>query len=369
MLIVGQTVAAQQVPTAGGQLQQIPPAVIEPRATPQFHVERAPPAAMPESGGPSFTVAQLHVTGASVLSESELINAAGFRPGSQMTLGDLRAIAARITTYYNARGYFLAQAYVPAQDVQGGSVTIAVVEGRYGKIGLNNETHLSDRTADGILAGLGTGDVVATSPLERRLLLLSDIPGVVVHSTLSPGTEVGTSDLLVDLEPGRTVTGSVETDNAGNRYTGSYRGGGTVNINDPLGIGDVLSLRVLTSFDGFAYGRASYQALIGKATIGVAYEQLAYSLGREFKSLDASGNATIASIYASYPLIRSRDSNLYMLGNAAAKWFSDTLGYIPSTSHRRTQVGTIGPDQRSRLQASLYSLSPPAAPIERIVGS
>ena len=231
---------------------------------------------------------------------------------------------------------------MPAQDIQSGTVTIAVIEGRYGKIGLNNQTNLSDRTADGILAGLDSGDIVATRPLERRLLLLSDVPGVLVRSTLSPGADVGTSDLLVDIAPGRRITGSIETDNAGNRYTGSYRAGGTVNLNNALGIGDVLSLRVLTSFDGFVYGRASYQALIGKATVGVAYSHIDYSLGREFKSLDASGNSDVVSLYASYPLVRSRSSNLYLLGSADARWYKDRLGFIPSTSYRRTQVGSIG---------------------------
>ncbi|MEX7419262.1 ShlB/FhaC/HecB family hemolysin secretion/activation protein, partial [Pseudomonas aeruginosa] len=76
--------------------------------------------------------------------------------------------------------------------------------------------------------------------------------------TLSPGTAVGTSDLLVAITPGQSITGSVEADNAGNRYTGAYRVGGVVNWNNPTGSGDVLSLRALTSFPGLAYGRASY---------------------------------------------------------------------------------------------------------------
>lgn len=343
MLFVGHSAFAQQVPSAGGQLQQIPPVLTAPKPVPDFRVEQGHTAAVADdAGGASVAVATLHISGSSAFTESELLTVAEFRPGSRLSLGDLRAIAARITGYYNRRGYFLAQAYVPAQDIQDGSVTIAVIEGRYGKIGLDSKTNLSDRTAQGVLAGLDSGDTVSTAPLERRLLLLSDVPGVLVRSTLSPGTGVGTSDLLVDLVPGRRVTGSIEADNAGNRYTGAYRAGGTVNVNNALGIGDVLSLRVLTSFDGFVYGRASYQALVGKATVGVAFSHIDYSLGREFKSLDASGNSDIASIYASYPLVRSRDSNLYAQVGADARWYKDKLGFIPSTSYRRTQVGSIG---------------------------
>ncbi len=342
LLLIGTAVAAQQIPSAGGQLLQIPPAPEATRTAPDFGLKPPEPVVAAIEAGPKARVQALRITGQSLFSEAELVTASAFEPNSELDLADLRVLAARITAFYNRRGYFLAQAYVPAQDIAGGTVTIAVIEARYGKIGLNNRSNLSDRTANGVLAGLDSGDHVATGPLERRLLLLSDIQGVAVRSTLSPGSAVGTSDLLVDLDPGRRITGSIEGDNAGNRYTGAWRTGGTVNLNNAAGIGDVLSLRVLTSFDGLAYGRVSYQALVGKATVGVAFAHLDYELGREFKSLDASGNAEIASIYASYPLIRSRRSNLYLLGGVDAKWFEDKLGFIPSESHRRTQVGSIG---------------------------
>jgi hemolysin activation/secretion protein len=338
-----QAALAQQPPTAGGQLQQIPPTPVTPRSSPDVRIDQAPQAATPDAvAGPSLIISMLHISGASQFSESELLNVCGFRPGVAVTLNDLRAMAARITTFYNSRGYLLARAYVPAQPVADGSVSIAVIEGRYGKISLNNQTYLKDRTANGVLDGLASNGVVETAPLERRLLLLSDVPGVAIRSTLSPGAAVGTSDLLVDLVPSRTISGNLEADNAGNRYTGAYRAGGTINLNNPFGIGDVLSLRMLTSFDGFIYGRASYQALVGKTTVGVGYAHIGYKLGREFSGLEASGTADIASVYASYPLIRSRVRNLYLLGDAEAKWFVDTLGYIPSTGRRRTQVGSIG---------------------------
>ncbi len=332
-----------QVPvSAGGQLQQIPPAPVITKSSPDIVFDK--PAAAPDNGprGPRILVHSLRLTGQTLFAEADLLSATGFQPDTQLDLGDLRMLASKITGYYNRRGYFLAQAYVPAQDIAQGIVTIAIVEGRYGQVGLDNKTNLSPRTANDILAGLEPGTPVATPLLEQRLLLLSDIPGVRVQSTLSPGSAPGTSDLLVALTPGRRISGSIEGDNAGNRYTGVWRAGGTINLNNAAGIGDVLSLRVLTSFDGLAYGRASYQALVGRATVGVAFAHLAYRLGREFESLDASGNAEIVSVYASYPLLRSRESNLNLVVGGDAKWFEDKFGLVSSISRRRVQVGSIG---------------------------
>ena len=343
--------ARAQPAISGGELRQIPPAPAQPQSVPDMRIERGRPPANPATGGTRVVVRSLHVTGASRFTEAELIAAAGFQKGAELDLAGLRAMAARISEFYSRHGYFVAQAYVPAQEIQDGAVTIAVIEGRYGKVGLSNQTNVSDGLARGVLAGIAPGDPVVTAPLERRLLLLSDLPGVVVKSTLMPGEAVGTSDLLVDVGPGRRITGSLEADNAGNRYTGQYRGGGTINFNEPTGYGDVASLRLLTSGSGLNYVRGAYQARVQDATVGVAYEHLSYRLGREFAPLHASGTVDIASLYASYPLIRSRDTNLYALADVDARWFKDKVGATASVTDKTATVAILGlaGDHRDRL--------------------
>lgn len=343
-LLASQSALAQPAVDAGSQIRQIPPAPAPLKTAPV--IELAPPAAAaPAETGPagsSVRVEAVRITGATLFPESALVAASGIRPGQQMNLADLRRAAANISSYYNERGYFLARAYLPDQNVERGTVTIAVLEGRYGAIRLDNHSHLSDSVARRTLGGLDSGDIVATAPLERRLLLLSDIPGIALKSTLAPGSAVGTSDLIVDVASGRAVTGSVEADNAGNRYTGAYRAGGTINFNDLAGIGDLVSLRVLASTSGLAYGRAAVQAPIGNLTLGIAYAHFRYDLGREFESLEAHGTADVGSLYASYPLIRSRDFNLYALAGVDANWFHDRIDLVSGRSDKKSQVASFG---------------------------
>ena len=340
ILALSQSLLAQQLPNLGGQMQQIPTIPSPPRAPPQIDLgpqETVVPSSVDTT---SIEVRQLRVTGAQAYSEAELIAVTGFLSGSQLTLSDMRTMAAKITTHYRRDGFFVAQAYLPEQDVRNGVVTIAVIEGRYGELRLNNQAPVSTALAGQLLSGLKTGDVVTSAPLERRLLLLSDLPGVTVKSTLSPGVEAGTSDLRVDLSPGRRVTGSIDADNAGNRYTGTYRGGATINFNEPLGLGDVASLRVLTAGSGLNYGRAAYQLQLGEATAGAAYSYLEYKLGKEFKNLEANGTAEIASLYGRYPLIRSRNKNLYGGLALETKKFQDRVDVTNSVFDKRTHVAT-----------------------------
>ena len=347
LFAVSQNAFAQQPIGAGGLIQSVPPAPVPERSVPNLPIERREAPAKPLAPGVRFVVNQLHVTGQTHFSEAELVAATDFKPGSELDLADLRALASKMTELYNRNGYFVAQAYLPPQDIKDGVVTIAVIEGRYGKISLLNHTNVWDGTFEGILDGLNTGDPVVTAPLERRLLLISDLPGVAVKSTLTPGSAVGTSDLTVDATQGPRVNGSLEADNFGNPYTGALRVGASVNLNEPFGYGDVLGARFLTSrlptaTGSMDYGRVFYQAQVWDATVGAAYTIFDYRLGGKFSSLHASGSEQIASLYSSYPLIRSYNENLYALLDYDHRIFQDKIGATGSTIDKQADVLIAG---------------------------
>lgn len=328
--------------SAGSLVQQLPPAPIPPKASPKFEVQKTAPLAAPKQESAKIIVKQLKITGAKAYSEAELLAVTGFKPGSYLSLSELRGMATKISDFYHQNGYFVAQAYLPAQDIANGVVTISVIIGKYGKITVNNQTNVSNNLVNDILDGVNEGDLVSSDTLENRLLLLSDLPGVRINSNMTPGASLGASDLKVNVKPGQRVTGSIDADNAGNQYTGSYRGGGTINFNEPFGHGDVASLRVLTAGSGLNYGRALYQMQFGKANVGVAYSYLQYKLGKQFKPLDAHGSLQIASIYGNYPLIRSRNNNLYAQVGFDEKIFQDKTGSTATVANKQAHVLRTG---------------------------
>jgi hemolysin activation/secretion protein len=338
LLALSPSVFAQQLPDAGSQSQQIPPAPTPQRFEPNISVEPQSIPATTETDATKIMVNRLSVTGSQAYSEAELIAVTGFTPGSELSLTELRSMASKIGNYYRRNGYFVAQAYLPAQEIKDGNVSIAVIEGKYDKITLDNQTRLNADLANSHLDGLNSGEPITAAPLENRLLLLSDIPGVKVKSTLIPGASLGTSDLNVELTPGPLVSGEVDFDNAGNRYTGEYRLGATINLNNPTGNGDLASLRGMTSGTGLDYARASYQMQFGKARAGVAYSRLNYRLGKEFESLGAHGTAEIASIFGSYPLIRTRDGNLSAGLAYEDKTFQDKVDTTSAVTDKKAQV-------------------------------
>lgn len=359
-----QTAFSQQLPDAGTQLRQIAPVPQPLRPAPELRIE-SPDAQAPAgaAGGVKIVVSSVAIEGAKAFTPSELLAQAGFVPGSELDLSQLRAMAARITDFYRGTGYFVARAYLPAQDVRDGQVTITVVEGSYGQVEQRNQSRLSPSVARGLMGEVSAGEAVRSAPLESSLLLLSDLPGVAVRSTLAPGVAVGTSDLLVDIVPGAAFSGSVDADNQGNRYTGRERLGAVLNLNNPAGLGDVASLRLLTAGDGLLkYARASYQVQAGRGKLGLAYAHLDYRLGKEFASLRAHSTAEVASVFGSYPLLRSRNANHYLQWSFDDKRFDDRVDSTGVQSDKKSRVLTLNlnGDQRNLLGSeslSTYQLS------------
>lgn len=310
------------------------------------------PSAAATANGPSLQVNGFTLEGNGVIGSNELLPLLGDLQGRRVSLGELQAGANRITRLYRERGYPLARAYVPAQEIDGGVVRIAVMEGRFGEVGLNNTSRVSD-TALTPLTALKSGDAVRSAELERSLLLLSDTPGVEVKSTLKPGASVGATDLLVDVTPGPLLSGSVDADNYGNRFTGEYRLGGTLNVNSPLGLGDRLTLRAMGSDEDQQYGRIAYQLPIGPwaTQVGVAYSDMDYQLAKDFDDLKAHGNARIGSLYAIQPLVRSRDFSLYAQVQFDDKRLKDDIDLFGSKSDKRARVviATLNGNSRDNL--------------------
>lgn len=303
-------VAAQVVPDAGSVLRQVAPATTVPRRGPGDEaLPAAPQLPAPQAGeGATVRVAAIRITGATVFTEAQLQQLLQDGLGRELDLAGLEALADRISRHYRRSGYTVARAYLPAQDVRDGVVRIAVVEGRLGAV-----TVRGDAPATLPLAALEEGEVVNDAALERALLLAADVPGIVVRSTLQPGASVGTSELVVDVEQGRRVTGNVEADNFGSRSTGRERLGATVFINNPANRGDLVTLRAIGTGDGLAYGRAAWQVPVNRhgTQVGAALSTMRYELQEEFEPLRAHGTADIASLFATHPFVRSRSANLY----------------------------------------------------------
>lgn len=334
---------AAEPPSAGSILQGIqPPARLPAKPAPALPEAPLLPAARGKSAV-RIRVTGFRITGARAFPEAELQKLLAGSTGKKLSLAQIRNLALRITRYYRQHGYLLARAYIPAQEIRHGIVEIAVLEGRLGKLRITNTSRVSDATVRRELEGVQPGQAIQAAPLERRLLLLNDLPGVEVRSTLEPGASVGTTDLDIRVLGGPPIRRYVTLDNFGNRFTGELRIGAGLVVNSPAGIGDSFSLSgVAAAYLG--YGRAAYQLPVGPEglNLGLAASRLSYRLGKDFASLEAHGTADIGSLYALYALVRSRRTNVNLQLAYDAKHLDDREDAVGATAERRIGVWTLG---------------------------
>ena len=260
-----------------------------------------------------FKVSAIRVTGSRVFTSSELEALVGDLAGEERSLADLEVGAGRITAQYRNKGYMVARAYLPAQDIKDGVVTINVLEGRVGEVQIKNQSRLTDQTAAKYMDSIQSGDVLHAKPANRTLLLLGDTPGVgSARASMQPGTSVGTTDLIVNLASSPPVTANIAADNHGNYYTGERRVNADVSLISLYKQGDLISLNALTTDLQLTYGRVAFQRAIGSngLRLGAAHSASRYRLGKELDALQAHGSSLSNSFYGVYPYIRSLNQNL-----------------------------------------------------------
>lgn len=275
--------------------------------------------------------------------DDELNEVVASAVGKHLTLAQLQSVANSVTAYLRSKGWPLARAYVPPQDVTNGIIEIAVMRGRVEKRGAvigGNESRLSRSFAKEVVDGaLQSGDESPTEEeLERGVLLLNDLPGISAKSTLEKGEEPNTTRLGVELAEGPWVSGYVSGDNYGNRYTGSRRGATAASLNDPLGIGDQLAVTG-TIADGLWLKQFGYSLPLASngLRLSTSYTTMHYKIGKDMSNLDNSGRAETFDGKLSYPVVRSRKLSVYANAGYAYKKLTDKSAALV-TSDRRVAV-------------------------------
>lgn len=339
------------VPDAGRSIRELErrPLSLPPQQSLDLDLPDAP-LEQAEQGGVLVQVDGFVLEGNSAIPSAELLPLLADLVHRRVSLGQLQSGAHRLTLRYRQRGYPLARAYLPAQQIDGGQVRIVVLEGRYGQVQVHNSSRLREAAVTAPLRTLKPGEAVRAVPLERSLLSLRDLAGAQPKATLQPGASVGATDLVVEVQPGPLLSGTIDADNFGNRYTGEYRLGGSLDINSPLRLGDRLSVRALGTSEDQHYYQASWQLPVGpwSTRLGLAWSRMDYELGKDFADLGGHGRARIASLFVSQPLLRRRDAALYATLQYDHKNLRDDIDLYDSRSSKRSRVltATVHGDNR-----------------------
>ena len=329
---------AQTAPDAGSLQQQLDRErgqSLPRRAAP---LRPAEPAALTPLEGVIVTVREFRFAGNTLIDSGKLADVVAPFLNRPLDFAQLQAAAMAVARAYREAGWVV-RAYLPAQEIRDGVVTIQVVEAVFGRVRLEGEPPArveANRILRIFEAQQASGVPLRAEALDRALLLVDDLPGVIASGALRPGAQPGETDLALNLVNQPFWASEVSLDNNGARSTGANR----INLNiaaaSPLGLGDQFVTGVVHT-EGSDYVRAGYTLPVGNDgwRVGANASHLNYRLvAPEFEALRARGNSSVAGLDASYPLVRSRLRNLYFNASFDRKSLTNESGGTQVSDYR-----------------------------------
>jgi hemolysin activation/secretion protein len=266
--------------------------------------------------------------------------------GKDITIGQLVEAANAVTRLYQARGYALSFAFIPAQTFEHGVVRVTVVEGYVSSVKITGNPGGAEAKIRAITDHIRNERPLRRSTFERYVNVLGLLPGVKIAATVQPpqSTDGATSlDLNVERKPFNVATG-IDFHHPG------VQGLVTVTENGLASLGEDLSIATLVP-----KGRdnQTYYALNGALPIGseglVAKINGAHYRGNPVDNpgLPSTVRRTVVNdklgVSAAYPLYLSNTRSL--LGTLTAYASHDENSYLNTltgaTLSLRSQVRVV----------------------------
>ena len=190
--LLASTIYANPIPPKiGDVLKEVTPPKIEreKREIPKIKQEQISTPKEFEDGK-KVRVERFLISGATHMSNEELKQIVAPYEGEDLSFNQIQEITTLITKAYRSKGYFVARAYIPEQNImtQDNRLKINIIEGKYGEFKLENKSLVKDSILQSNLDDIKDKDIVSTNTLERAMLIINDTPGAVVTKAdiLSP---------------------------------------------------------------------------------------------------------------------------------------------------------------------------------------
>jgi hemolysin activation/secretion protein len=260
--------------------------------------------------------------------------------GKPVSGAEIFAAVAALESAYAKAGYVLARVALPPQKLDNGAVLrVTLIEGFIERIETKS---LPPRVRERIRVVVGplVGDKTVTlREIERRLLLAGDTPGVILRSTLAPGSTPGATVLVLEAE---YQMGSVllSLDNTLPPSLGTYTASFGFDLNSALGIGDLIYVRILGNpnggDNGFLADIPLNRTLAAGIVVPLGTNGLSYNL--EVTEARTAPLPTIVGLQSSdlfqrlssrlrYAWLRSRQANFSVEGQFDIESDAQTLAF------------------------------------------
>lgn len=297
---------------------------LQPPARPDTTLEQDEPARKAVASAPEgtenlvFILHDLQIDGMTAYGAGDVRGMYDRYIGKEISVATLFQIMAKLQQKYLDDGYALTKVVIPNQNIEGGNVRLAVIEGHVESVemaaGLDQTPQVRDAAKR--IASMRPLNV---KKLERIMLILNDLPDLSVSAILANANgeamEAGGVRLILQKNDKKIHRGTVAINNHGSAFTGPLQMQANASA---VGMGiahsefAVMGLAAIP-FQEQRLGSASYSVPIFGASGAMAVVSMSKARtepGANLSILDIKGASQSVSAQLSYPIIRQRDMTL-----------------------------------------------------------
>ncbi len=230
-----------------------------------------------------------------------------------VTLGQIEAVANKITRFYRERGFILAKAFIPKQRVREGVVSLTLLLGVLGEVSVKNNDMYNAELLQSVFADLLTKPVT-NKAVEENLYIINSFPGINVDGYFEPGYQVGDTRLNINVKNEARYNANLRADNHGTEESGLYRFYADFQINNLLGIADYMKVGLLQakSPNNTTYWQLAFESNFFSPYFraGIESSRNQFVVDQTIpSSFDLNGEVDVLGIYGKYIQKRGRTEN------------------------------------------------------------
>lgn len=282
----------------------------------------ANPAAQAQAKGDTrkmFTLKGVVLDGSSIYDKAAVDALCAPEVGRPVSFADIEWIAQTLTRRYRADGYVFSRVIVPPQKIKNGIVRFKAIEGRVSEVQLQGAFDDKNGLLHALADKIRSAAPANIKDIERYLLLMNDVPGIFARAFMKPSKTPYGGMLIIAVEE-KKMQGTAAFGNRGSRYSGPWRAGARVVLNDMLGLHDSTALRgdFATQLRELKYGEITHEEQIGTQGLRLTarYAVTQTQPGGALGTLGVEGDSTLFDVALAYPFLRSRAANVTMLAGA-----------------------------------------------------
>lgn len=369
LLVSGAALAAPLSPADRNTIQQQQQQLLDENQRQREELERSaivPRPVTPDDAfspqGPCFVIRRIELSGATLLSPSAKNRLTAPWINQCLDMARLTRLTDAVSDWYISRGYITSRAFLTEQDLSGGILHLAVLEGKLQHIRLEG---VPDRTLKMTFPGL-EGKILNLRDIEQGMEQLNRIRQRPVEIEILPGDRQGYSVVNLTATPEFPLSGSVSFDNSGQKSTGTGQLTGALYGNNLLGLADKWFISGGRSSD-FSNSKDAQNFAAGVSIpYGYGLLDYSYSWSNYLSTIDnngylwrSTGDTETHRLTGSWVLFRNGDIKTGLSAGITHRINRNYLDdVLLATSSRKLSSVSLGINHTQKIASGVATLNP-----------